>query len=269
MTKALPTLIGHPTGMYALLFGYEPIPESVSVAGGQEDVFLLEPVTGAAVVYENGWILVDTGFNPEIARDVGLRSTHYVWDNYAPIIPAGDPLPDQIQAAGLRWDDLAFTVISHLHCDHGGGLRLLEDGPPVVLQAAEHDFAMSDAGLEHYYFRTDYVRPGLTFELVDGDRELADGLHLLDTKGHTPGHQSVQVELPSKTVVLACDAADLLENVTRPVRCGTTTHDELVPSAEKAAERLHSLHNRTGTEVWPGHDPVFWKGIDRPPSRHR
>jgi N-acyl homoserine lactone hydrolase len=42
---------------------------------------------------------------------------------------------------------------------------------------------------------------------VDGDTELLPGLTLLETSGHTPGHQSVLVRLPQTgPVLLAIDA---------------------------------------------------------------
>jgi N-acyl homoserine lactone hydrolase len=252
--------------LYALVFGWEPIPESVSMLGGRDDVYLLEPVTGAAVVYDDGWVLIDTGFNPDLARDPELRAAHYTWPNYTAVIPPGDPLVDQVRLAGLDWDDLAFCVISHLHCDHGGGLRLLVGGPPVVIQKREHEFAMERAGLEHAYFRTDYELEGLDWLLVDGDVDLAPGLTALDTRGHTPGHMSVAVELPERTIVLACDAADLMANLTGRIPCGVVAEPGDAAAAASAIERLAQLADRAGTEVWPGHDPAFWETRRRSPE---
>ncbi len=259
-------LRGQPLRLYALVFGWEPIPESVSLLGGRDDVFLLEPVTGAAIVYENGWVLIDTGFNPELARDAEQRAAHYTWPNYTAVIPPGDPLIDQVEAAGLDWGDLAFCAMSHLHCDHGGGLRHLVNGPPVVIQRREHDFAMNRAGLEHAYFRTDYVLDGLDWVLVEGDCELAPGLRGLLTHGHTPGHMSFVVELPERTVVLACDAADLMTNITERIPCGETAEPEDADYSVAAIERLADLAQLPNTEVWPGHDPDFWATRVRSPE---
>ncbi|HYY11964.1 MAG TPA: MBL fold metallo-hydrolase, partial [Kineosporiaceae bacterium] len=180
--------------LYPLVFGYEPIPEAVSVQGGDPARFLLEPVTGAAVAYDEGWVLLDSGFNVDTVRDPGERARHFNFDSYTAIVPPGDPLVDQVALAGLAWRDLAFCAVSHLHLDHTGGLRLLEDGPPVVLQRAEWEFGSGltfDEALEHAFFRDDYVREGLRVETVDGDTELAPGLRALDTRGHTPGRAHV------------------------------------------------------------------------------
>lgn len=253
---------GPPRRLHVLLLGYEPIPEAVSVRGGDPAAFLLEPVTGAVVEYDDAWVLLDSGFNVDTVRDPARRAAHYNYDSYTAIVPPGDPLLDQVAALGLTWDRLAFTAISHLHCDHSGGLRHLVDGPPVVLQRDEHGFAVDEAGVEHAFFRSDYTLPGLAFSLVDGDTELAPGLRALDTRGHTPGHMSFAVDLAGAgTVVLACDAADLHRNITEPVACGTTTHPHLEPAADAAARRLHELDATDGVQVWPGHDPHFWAGL--------
>ena len=252
-------LRGHPRRLHPLLYGYEPIAESLSVLGGDPARFLLEPVTGVAIEYDEGWVLLDSGFNVDIVRDPERRAAHYNYECYAAVVPPGDPLVDQVRALGLSWSQLAFCAISHLHCDHSGGLRHLADGPPIVLQQRELDFARDEAGLEHAYFRTDYLAPGLTWHLIEGDVELAPGLRALDTAGHTPGHMSFAVDLPvTGTVVLAGDAADLHRNISEPVACGSTTHPELASAAHAAAQRLHDLDAQDGVQVWPSHDPDFW-----------
>ena len=250
---------GSPRCLYPLTFGWEAISVSVSLKGGSPDEYLLEPVTGAAVVYDDAWVLIDTGFNVDTIRDQQKRLAHYIWESYAPLITTGDPLLHQVDACGLRWADLAFCAISHLHCDHSGGLHHLVGGPPIVMQQREYEFALSDAGLQHAYFRTDYEIEGLTWSLVDGEEELAPGLIALPTFGHTPGHMSFAISLPSgKTVVLACDAADLRRNIDLAIPCGTTTHPGLEEAAAQSIQQLRTLDQRSDTEVWPGHDPDFW-----------
>jgi glyoxylase-like metal-dependent hydrolase (beta-lactamase superfamily II) len=87
---------------------------------------------------------------------------------------------------------------------------------------------------------------------------LAVGLTALDTHGHTAGHQSFQIDLGARTIVLACDAADLRRNITEVGACGTTVTPELAPAAERAIARRNALDSTQGCEVWPGHDPEWW-----------
>lgn len=252
--------------LYCFTYGYEPIPESLSLLGGRQDVFMLEPVTGAAVAYDDGWVLLDTGFNTGIVRDPVKRAAHYNFDSYTAVVPPGEPLLDQVAAAGLDMSELAVCAVSHLHCDHAGGLRHLVGGPPVVLHSAELAFGLNGAEIADAYFREDYDIPGIAYHLIDGPVELAPGLSVLPTPGHTPGHLSFRIDLPETgSVVMACDSADLVRNVTGPVPCGTTTHTGLAAAAKASVEQLNLLHNQVGTQVWPGHDPEFWATRLRPP----
>ncbi|WEO75804.1 N-acyl homoserine lactonase family protein [Cryobacterium sp. SO2] len=249
---------GLPQRLVRFVLGYEPIREDVSIAGGDPYRILLEPVTAAAVVYERGWVLLDSGFNVDTIRDPEARAAHYNWDSYTAIITPGDALRDQVAAAGLDWAELAGCAISHVHIDHTGGLRLLADGPPVLFQRAEWTFASTVAGLEHFAATDDFLRDGLDIVLLDGDTVLAPGLTALDTRGHTPGHQSFRVDLAEGSIVLACDAADLRANITESTPCGSTALPEGAADAQASIDRLHALDAEPGVEVWPGHDPDWW-----------
>ncbi|WP_432564227.1 N-acyl homoserine lactonase family protein [Kineococcus sp. SYSU DK003] len=251
---------GPPVRLVPMVLGFEPIPESISLAGGDPARFLLEPVTAAAVEFRDGWVLLDTGFDATIVRDPARRAAQYDYACYTAIVPPGDPLPDQLAAAGLSFADLRGCALSHLHLDHTGGLRFLVDGPPVLVQRAEWEFATTRAGHRHTYAPGDYLRPGLDVRFVDGDTVLAQGLTALDTRGHTPGHQSFAVELGDRTIVLACDAADLRANLDQRRPCGWTVDPGDALAAQRAVDRLRALDDTPGTEVWPGHDPVFWAG---------
>ncbi|MFI5937374.1 N-acyl homoserine lactonase family protein [Actinoplanes sp. NPDC051494] len=249
---------GRPLRLHPMVVGYEPIAESISVLGGDPARFLLEPVTVAAVVYADGWVLLDTGFNVEIVRDPARRGHHFNYDSYTAVVPPGDPLADQLGALGLPWSSLRGCAISHTHVDHTGGLRHVPAGVPVVFQRAEYEYAAALTPAEAFartVVQSDFLRTGLAIELLDGDTELAPGLTALDTSGHTPGHQSFAVELPTRTIVLACDAADLRIQIVDAIACGTTMRPSDAPAAEAAARRLRDLDRVAGTEVWPGHDP--------------
>jgi N-acyl homoserine lactone hydrolase len=248
---------GRPRHLHPFVLGYEPIPESMSIHGGDPGRYLLEPVTAAAVCYPDAWVLLDTGFDVEVVRDPVRRAARFNYDSYTAVVPPGDPLLDHVAGAGLNWSRLAGCALSHLHLDHTGGLRMLVDGPPVIVQRAEWEFGRR-AGAREVCAPQDYLRPGLDVRLIDGDAELAPGLTALDTRGHTPGHQSFRIDLPDRSVVLACDAADLRDGIIGRRRCGWIAGPALESAAQVAVERLHALDTVPGVEVWPGHDPDWW-----------
>ncbi len=248
---------GTPRLLHPMVLGYEPIPESLSLRGGSEATFLLEPVTATAVVYDDGWVLLDSGFDVDALADEETRKRHFTIGNYNPIVPPGDPLLESTTALDLAWRDLRGVAISHVHFDHTGGLRLVPPQVPVVFQREEWDFGTTGAVVASN--PSEFMRSDLQIELIDGDRELAPGLWALDTAGHTPGHQSFMVQLPSQRVVLACDAADLHANVTGPTACGSVERLGDEAAAQRAVERLAALDAEPGTTVWPGNDP-HWQG---------
>lgn len=264
-TDAAPLpLAGRPQRLVPLVLGFEPICEAISVRGGSTFRHLMEPVTAAAVVFERGWVLLDGGFDPSRVRDPVRRAASFDYENYLPIVPPGDPLVDQVAEAGLEWHDLAAAPISHAHFDHTGAARLLQRTQPLIMQRHEWEHVRTaESERAAFLFRDDFDHPGLTIALLDGDIELAPGLTAIDTAGHTPGHQSFVVELPGRTVVLAGDAADLRANIDRRLATGSTAAPEDAARADAAIRRLADLDARTGTEVWPGHDPEWgpWRDI--------
>ena len=250
-------LAGMPQRIVPLVLGYEPIPESMSLRGGDPSRFLLEPVTAAIVVYDDGWALIDGGFNLDGVRDPIRRAAHYDYESYTAVVPPGDALAEGVEVAGLDWNELAFCAISHVHLDHTGALRLVPNGTPVALQRREWDWLKGGAGHSDVVVPADILQREIEVVLLDGDTVLAPGFTALDTRGHTPGHQSFRIDLPERSIVLACDAADLERNLSDRIPCGWTAVPGDEELAGRSLERLADLATQAGVEVWPGHDPVF------------
>jgi N-acyl homoserine lactone hydrolase len=130
--------------------------------------------------------LVDTGIGPE----------HPLIDRlYEP--KRGDLLA-ALAKKGVTPSVLDGIIISHLHFDHGGGL-LHFPGTPIYVQRAEWDAARAPK-----YTVPEFLDlPGANWTFLDGDTEIALGLDVLLTAGHTPGHQCVAVSTTDGLVVLA------------------------------------------------------------------
>lgn len=119
------------------------------------------------------------------------------------------PWIERIAAVGYRPEDVDFVVCTHLHHDHCGWNTCLRDGKWVptfpnaryVLQQAEVDrwgvnrdlhtrFAYNDLVYERSV--APVLEAGLA-DLVNGDHLLAPGLAVQLARGHTIGHQMLQV----------------------------------------------------------------------------
>jgi N-acyl homoserine lactone hydrolase len=139
------------------------------------------------------------------------------WPNSIHVIehPAGrvlvdtgmiDSTPELDAQWGIRFDasliprDVVGVINTHLHFDHCGGNRLFA-GTPIHVQRVEREAAKADG-----YTVPEWVEfDGATYVEHDGEAEVASGVRVLPTPGHTPGHQSVLVDTDDGLVVLGGD----------------------------------------------------------------
>ena len=257
-----------------LTYGWEDLPETVSIHGGDPVVRLREPVPGVLLEIDGAWILLDTGFNVPLVRDRLLYHRFHGrnHDIRAELLDdPGDSLEVAFELVGVNPDDVAVVALSHLHNDHAGGLRYFAERVPVHCQRRELEYGLSTdhghaSGPEaHGIFRIDFDDPVIDWQLADGDTDIAPGLTAVPTYGHTPGHQSFVVDLspPAQErygaagFVLAFDAADLQRNIDEELAVGGFIDCPPEQTVE-AIRRLKSIASAKGYRVVPGHDPLVW-----------
>jgi N-acyl homoserine lactone hydrolase len=98
--------------------------------------------------------------------------------------------------------DVRIVINTHLHFDHCGQNAVFKHAPFYV-QRQELERARREETITSEWF--DFA--GARFELVDGDAEVAEGVRVIATPGHTVGHQSVLVDLPDGGALMIGDAA--------------------------------------------------------------
>lgn len=153
------------------------------------------------IEHDVGPILIDTGAgNKEDAKFHDI----YAVDNHG----TGGPtrLEDGLRAAGVAPEDVALVINTHLHFDHAGGNTVRGPDGEIhpafpnaryVVQARELEFASNtNERTAGSYFPHNFrpIAERGQFDLVDGDREIADGIRVVATPGHVPHHQGVLVE---------------------------------------------------------------------------
>jgi glyoxylase-like metal-dependent hydrolase (beta-lactamase superfamily II) len=252
--------------MFMLEFGAECVPKSVSVRGAPREPLWM-PSIGALVETRQGLVVLDTGFSRRFLGD-GEACDRVYRGGPRPRGIGEEPFTAALARAGYALGDVCLAAVSHLHCDHSGGLQQL-GSVEVAIHADELAFARR-ATPEDGYYPPDYLDPEPRWLELGGDTELADGVAALATPGHTPGHVSFRVDLPeSGTWLLAFDAADLTENV----RDGTPPGFTVVPAdAERAGAslaRLRAEQERLDARLVPGHDAAFWRAVRHPEGGHR
>jgi N-acyl homoserine lactone hydrolase len=240
--------------LYVLLCGYEIVPKTVSTRGLGERFVLAEPVCAYLLRTKQGLVLFDTGINTQILQDPALRREYYERRDWTPpvVLPHHELLP-QLERIGVSPDDVDTVVLSHMHLDHTGLLKAFRRAK-VVVQRAEYSYSFSS---DHSpaWFDCDYDGPDLHWQIIDGDRELMPGLQVLDTRGHTPGHQSLVIDLPdSGTFILVADAGDLAENFLDEVAPGETSD---LQAALESIRRIKRVAAERSSRIVLGHDPNF------------
>ena len=201
------------------------------------------PIPAYLIETEAERILIDTGLDPAA---IANPKAHYGPGAIEAFeLEQEESIADQVELASL-----SKVVLTHLHFDHAGGLSLIPDSVPVVVQRAEWEAGQDPAAIERNFFLPrDYADAPANLVLVDGDHDLlGDGsIELLSTPGHTTGHQSVRIG----SLIIGADVAHYagtLDDRRFPVFADD--HDE----QRRSAERLRELRE-AGATVQPGHDP--------------
>jgi N-acyl homoserine lactone hydrolase len=255
-------------------FGWEDLPETISLYQGDRSVRYREPVPGVLVQLDGGWLLLDTGFNVPLVRDPYLRARFHGRnsDIHAELLADDrDSLEVAFELVGVRPDEVTVVALSHLHNDHAGGLRYFTEQCPVHLQRAELEYGLSvptpegDSPENHGFFRIDYDDPTIDWVLASDDVEIAPGVTAVMTPGHTPGHQSFVIDLDDKAAeaygakgfVLAFDAADLQRNIDDEIAPGGMIGNVPEQGIE-SIRRLKAISAERGYQLLPGHDPLAW-----------
>ena len=198
-------------------------------------------VLGFAVRRPRGLLLYDTGIGP----GSGLIDRLYQ--------PTRRTLADALADHGHELSEVTEVVNSHLHFDHCGNNHLLP-GVPIYAQERELELARTPQ-----YTVPDWVDfPGAEYRVLDGDRRLATGIHIIATPGHTGGHQSLVLDTADGPIVLAGQAIYDRAEYEHLAEHGTLRGE--APSAPDAslasARRILGLRPR---RVHFSHDAASWQ----------
>jgi N-acyl homoserine lactone hydrolase len=227
--------------------------------GGDQRVMV--PIPMALVDTDDGYVLFDTGMNCD-----GIHDPEGTWGPRAqtiqPRLVPEDDIRARLGELGVRSEDIRLVINSHLHWDHCGGNRLFPHCP-VLVQRAELAFARAPSGPVQGGYMANHFDVPVSYKALDGDTEVAPGVQVLATHGHTPGHQSVCVDLAASRVVLCADAAYAYDTLERRLLSANVWN----PAQTLASiERLRGLAEG-GATVLPGHEPTLWDRLGPPPVR--
>jgi N-acyl homoserine lactone hydrolase len=113
---------------------------------------------------------------------------------------------DALAEHDLSPADVRIVINSHLHFDHCGQNAVFKHAP-FYIQRSELARARGEKSGEKSAVAEWFDFAGARFELIDGDAQIAEGVRVVATPGHTVGHQSVIVDTPDGGAVMIGDAA--------------------------------------------------------------
>jgi glyoxylase-like metal-dependent hydrolase (beta-lactamase superfamily II) len=179
--------------------------------------------------------------------DTGIGSASAPAKSWAPV---PGRLPAELDAAGIAAADVDTVVLTHVHTDHIGWS--VDDAGEVAFPNARYRLQRAEIQM------VDEHSPGIAQWLlaplrgsgqlspVDGDETLADGVHIIATPGHTPGHQSVLLDGPPSASGLLI-TGDLLVHVLQLIDPSLPYSNEQDP--EQARISRTALLARAGRTV--------------------
>lgn len=175
------------------------------------------------------------------------------------------PWLDDFRTAGFDPDSVDMVIHTHLHEDHMGWDTHLVDGIWVptfpnathVYVGDELDYAVREDRRDGQDPWIESVQPildaGLALQ-VDASHDLGDGLELIATLGHTPGHTSLAVDTGAEHLIITGDLIDHPFQCARPKIAQSSDWDPAMARETRAGFLDHHAH--AGTIVAGTHFPV-------------
>lgn len=190
-------------------------------------------------------ILVDAGHTEATASARGRTLT--------------EPVPEVLRRMGMEIADFTEVIVTHLHYDHAGHLhdvpraRMWVQDEEIRFWTGPHAGRASFLEVMTPEDVVSVVRANFERRVVhlSGDAQVAPGVTVHRTGGHSAGMQVVRVQTAAGPLVLASDVAHIYANLEqdRPYKI---LHS--LPLMHEAFDRVLELAGPGG--IWvPGHDP--------------
>jgi len=217
------------------------------------------PCYGVLVDHREGRFLFDTGYDLEhVLKVLPFEKPHQAPEQ---------TIPAQLAQIGFTPDDVTHVINSHYHFDHVGGNRYFAGATTIAhkkeLEQSHHCQPFEKLGYSDLSF--DAIGP--RYELIEGDTELARGVRLFETPGHTAGHMSLLVELGNRRPMLFTgDAAYTRRSIEQTIISGF----HLDPTASvRSLRRLAALAEEHDAEIFYSHDSEAFAGWQKAPAYYQ
>jgi len=218
------------------------------------------PCYSVLVDHPEGKFVFDTGFDK--------KHVEAVLPFEKPMQTDEQTVPGALKLIGMEPGEITHVVNSHYHFDHCGGNHHLTNAT-TLCHAAELDAARKPEVFEGLGYSDqafdvadDIYTP--KYELLEGDVEIAKGVYLIETPGHTVGHYSMLVELNGrKPMLFTADACYTQQNM--DMNCIASFHVDPVASHD-SMDLLRKVAQEREADLFFSHDAESYKSYLKAPG---
>jgi 4-pyridoxolactonase len=231
------------------------------------------PVYGVLVDHADGKFIFDTGF------DLGHTCQNVPFTK--PAQTERQTIPGQLDLLKISPSDITHVINSHYHIDHCGGNKHCTHATTIChkceLEAfqfpqesekmgySDISFAphLRDQPQEEVLGRGEFDIFTPRFETLTGDQEIAKGVYLFETLGHTAGHYSLMVNLAHRRPMLfTADACYSKKNLDMMcIQAGNRDESQSLASMQ----RLKDLAEKYDAELFFSHDAESYSSYQKAP----
>ncbi len=173
------------------------------------------PITSWVIEHPEGVIVVDTGESLRAITDENYFNcdpgTQFFYSSFLRfVVRPEEEVTAQLTALGINPSDVRWVIQTHLHSDHMGGLSKFDQSEMIL---SNIDYPSSVGTLACHY--EPWMSP--TFSTFDGEElaglgrampiTQAGDVMVVQTPGHTEGHQSVIYRETDRTFFFAGDTS--------------------------------------------------------------
>lgn len=224
------------------------------------------PVPMYIIDHPKGLVVFDTGMNIKVVPDNGASYWGPVAGAFKPTMTRDQGIDRQLQRIGKSVDDVKYVIHSHMHLDHAGNIAMFPNATHILRKAELNNAWWPEKFQRAAYVLNDYMETR-NFNFIELTQDLDlfnDGsIEIIDTKGHTKGHQSLVVRLPkSGTIILSADAAYMDANLQGTVP-GIVWN---VQYAMEAIDRMKLIRDIEGGQIFVSHSADAYAKVKKLPE---
>lgn len=243
--------------MYVFDAGVLRIADPQPLFGLKKDEVAASDLSDAVylVVHPRGTLLWEAGLVPD--AQVGTPDAR-------PGAPARR-LRDLLDEVGYQPADITYLALSHGHGDHTANANDFAASTWLV-HKAEYDAMFAEKAPRFYTPATYTALKGAKAQFITGTHDVfGDGsVLIIQTPGHTAGHQVLAVKLATAgTVVLPGDLYHYPEEI--PMRTVAPAQGDEAQTL-KARDELQAFIKKAGGQMWITHDLIGFSKLKKSPE---